>query len=136
MRDTIMNAKELEQYKREIISEHEAEISAIDRLIARERNKPGASQNGFHEPRVVSIVPTTRRVRGRQSGAHMVRLAVRRLTGRFTRDEISQNIRTLHPSSPQTNRTISIELWKLAKAGEIRTLKEGRGRIPAVYEKA
>ncbi len=125
-----MNAKELEQYKQEIISEHESEIAAIDRLIARERNKPSASANGWRE------VPITARKRGRprrKSAASIVREAVSQAGRRFSRKGIAAYAEA--EGTPLTSRTVSVELWKMAKAGEIRTIKEGRGRIPAQYEK-
>jgi hypothetical protein len=34
-----------------------------------------------------------------------------------------------------STRTVAVELWKLARDGEIETVETGRGRIPAMYKR-
>ena len=69
-----MNTNELEQYKLELIAEHQAEIAVIDRLIARERSKVPGSLNGLG-------VATTERVRYRRTDASIVKDAIMQLNG-------------------------------------------------------
>jgi hypothetical protein len=128
---TIMNATDLEQYKAELIAEHQAEIAAIDRLIARERNKPQGSFNGS----TAIHLPTTERVRHRRSAASIVKEATMQLNGKFTRKHVASSIAEHYPNSPLATRTVAVELWKLARAGEIETVEEGRGRTPAMYKR-
>jgi hypothetical protein len=123
-----MNANELEQYKLELIAEHQAEIAAIDRLIARERSKPPGSLNG-------SGVDTTERVRQRRTAASIVKEATMQLNGKFTRKHVAASIAERYPNSPLNTRKVAVELWKLARDGEIETVEPGRGRIPAKYQK-
>jgi hypothetical protein len=119
----IMNATELEQYKLELIAEHEAEIAAIDRLIGRERNKPPASLNG------------TTMTRHRRTVASVVKEAAMQLTGKFTRKHVAARIESLYPTTRISTRSVAVELWKLARDGEIETVKGGRGRTPATYKR-
>jgi len=123
-----MNANELEQYKVELIAEHQAEVAAIDRLIARERSKP-PGLNG-------SGVATTARVRHRRTVASVVKKAVMQLPGTFTRKHVAARIESIYGLATQIpRRSVAVELWKLARDGEIETVKEGRGRIPATYKR-
>lgn len=126
-----MNANELEQYKRELIAEHVAEMAAIDRLIARERSKPVESLNGSSETRAATAGPP---MKYRRSTASVVKESVMQLTGRFTRRHVAARIAKLYATQIPT-RSVAVELWKLAQAGEIETVKEGRGRIPATYKR-
>jgi hypothetical protein len=121
-----MNATELEQYKRELIDEHKAEIAAIDRLIQRERNKQSASQ-----PSPNGAADMTRL---RRSVASVVKEAALKFSGQFTRKQVAQRIAETYPNSPLSTRNVAVELWKLARDGELETVKEGRGRIPAKYK--
>jgi len=125
-----MNVTELEQYKSDLIAEHNAEIAAIDRLIARERNKPPESLNGA----TATAVHPTERVRHRRSAASIVKEATMHLSGNFTRKHVSDSIAARYPNSPLDSRTVAVELWKLGREGEIETVEEGRGRIPATYK--
>jgi len=121
-----MNANELEEYKQELIAENESDMAAIDRLIARERNKSIASLNG------ASGNPM---IRHRRSAAAIVKEALMQLSGKFTRVDVASSIAKRYPASPLPRRTVAVELWKLARDGELQTVKEGRGRIPAKYQK-
>jgi hypothetical protein len=125
-----MNTSDLEQYKLELIAEHDAEIAAIDRLIARERNKPSASLNGS----IGTGVAVTARVRHRRTVASVVKEAAMQLTGKFTRKQVAARIESLYATKLPT-RSVAVELWKLSRAGEIEAVKEGRGRTPATYKR-
>jgi hypothetical protein len=125
-----MNANELEQYKLELIAEHQAEIAAIDRLIARERSKPVGSLNGSIEKDAATGPP----VKYRRSAASLVKEAAMQLSGKFTRKQVAARISSSYPNSPLSTRSVAVELWKLARDGEIQTVKEGRGRTPATYK--
>ena len=119
-----MNATELEAYKRNLITEHEAKIAVIDQLIQFERGKQTASTlpNGASMTRL------------RRSVASVVKEAAMQFSGQFTRKQVAQRIAETYPNSPMSTRNVAVELWKLARDGELETVKEGRGRIPAKYK--
>lgn len=122
-----MNVSTLEEYKRQLLAEHKAEIAAIDRLIARERTQ--SSSNG-------AVAPTiTARSRRRASLSAMVSAALKSQTEDFDKDVIFHSIQSQYPSFTGTPSNVARELWKRARAGELHTVQEGRGRIPAVYAK-
>lgn len=126
-----MNLQDLVQYRLELIAEQEAEIAAIDRLIARERNKPPASVNNGS---TAGGVPITARARYRSVRA-VVKAAVGQIPGKFTRKEVADRIALIYPAAKISTRSVAVELWKLARAKEIETVEEGRGRIPATYKR-
>lgn len=134
-----MNAQELEQYKQELMAEHHAEIAALDRLITRERGKPATGSSANGAGRGVAGVDTLPRVppmvRIRRSAAGLVKEAVMQMPQRFTRKDVGAFLGKSYPNSPLPTRTVAVELWKLAQANEIETIKEGRGRIPARYRR-
>jgi len=124
-----MNINVLEDYKRELIAEHREEIAAIDRLIARERSKT-ASVNGARQP-----IQITARPRGRMSLRATVTAVLKKMSGEIDRDMVIQQIQSEYPAFTGTSSQIARELWKRAKAGELKTIQEGRGRIAAIYAK-
>lgn len=117
------------------MTEHDAEIAAIDRLIARERSKPTGSSSPNGSGNSVAGIFTLPRVRLRRSAAGLVKEAVLQMPQRFTRKDIGAYIAKVYPHSPLPTRTLAVELWKLAQSNEIETVKEGRGRIPARYKR-
>jgi hypothetical protein len=125
-----MNVSTLEEYKRELIAEHKAEIAAIDRLIARERRQETPSANGS----VVSAGSNTR-VRRRLSLATMVGSAIKKMETDFDREMIFQQIQLQAPAFTGTQQKVARELWKRAQDGELKVVSKGAGRIPAIYRK-
>jgi hypothetical protein len=63
-----------------------------------------------------------------------VKEAAMQLSGKFTRKQVAARISSSYPNSPLSTRSVAVELWKLARDGEIQTVKEGRGRTPATYK--
>jgi hypothetical protein len=127
-----MNLNDLENYRREMVTEHQSELAAIDRLIARERSKVvPVQQNGARR----SIRATSRVQRHPRSISRVVADAISQLKGEFTRHDVTELARSMYPIERLNPRTIGIILWKMAKQGEVRTVREGAGQVPAVYRK-
>ena len=126
-----MNIQTLEDYKRELLSEHKEEIAAIDRLIARERRQTEPTSNGAQSVTSSGGV----RVRRRMSFPAMVSSILRKVTEDFDKDTVFNEMQSLYPSSTATPSKVARELWRRSRDGELKTVQAGRGRIPAVYRK-
>lgn len=124
-----MDITTLEDYKRELLSEHREEIAAIDRLISRERNKT-ASSNGA-QPTIL----ITARTRRRLSFPSVVTSALKKMTGEFDRDTLLQQIQADYPSFTSSSGKVARELWKRSRNGELKVVSKGAGRIPAIYSR-
>jgi hypothetical protein len=118
--EIFMTADELKKYKQQVMIEHRDEIAAIDRLIAREEAKP-ASPNGVAG---VDYLPRPN---------EMLRKTVSGMGGEFTREDVTKRIIQLYGACPLERQQMTVELWKLSRAGVLKTVREGRGRTPAVY---
>ena len=127
-----MNLNDLENYRREMVTEHQSELAAIDRLIARERSKlVPVQQNGARR----SIHATSRVERHSRTISSVVAEAIDQFKGEFTRHDVTDLARSMYPVGRLNPRTIGIILWKMAKQGDVKTVREGAGQIPAVYRK-
>jgi hypothetical protein len=126
-----MNTNTLEEYKRELLSEHKEEIAAIDRLIARERRQTEPSSNGSQSATSSGGV----RVRRRMSFPTMVSATLRKITEDFDKDTVFHEIQSQYPSFTGTPSKVARELWKRSRDGELKVVQKGAGRIPAIYRK-
>jgi hypothetical protein len=124
--EVFMTAHELQQYKEQLIAEHRQEIAAIDRLIAREALNSG-SRNGATKPIEPQKPPEQRR--------DMLRNVLSGMPGEFTRDEVEARMKQMYGVCPYDRQSLAIELWKFSRGDTLEVVKEGRGRIPAVYRR-
>jgi hypothetical protein len=130
-----VNLKDLQRYRQELVSDHESELAAIDRLIARERMKlPVHNMNGNQVANT-----TTRSVsHGLPSVAPAVKSALDKIgNGNFTKDQVVGLLNQMGVSMEDWGpRAVGINLWRRARAGELAVVRKGGGGAEAVYKKA
>lgn len=127
-----VNLNDLVNYRREIVSEHQAELAAIDRLIGRERGKQSPETNNGNSDRN----PTT------ESGVPApVALSIEKALGKigngnFTQEHIKAMLNQMGVSMKGWGpRAIGVNLWRRAKQGELVTVQRGTSGSPVVYRK-
>jgi hypothetical protein len=127
-----VNLKDLVNYRREIVSEHQAELAAIDRLIGRERGKQlpeisngssdanSTTQSGLGAPVALSIDKALGKIGN----------------GDFTQDHIKAMLNQMGVSMKGWGRrAIGVNLWRRAKDGQLVTVQRGTSGSPVVYRK-
>lgn len=130
-----MKFEDLETYRRELLQDHEHELAALDRLIARERansqlrpqrngsisTEPGSNQRPIGVPSGVSITDK-------------ILKAAAKFSGNFTSAQVFGMLNNLYPSESWVPRAVSRTLWRLGNEGKLRTVQKGEGTDrPAVY---
>jgi hypothetical protein len=134
----IVNLQDLLDYRTDLVSEHEEELAAIDRLINRERNKAGSAHalNGTTAHRSVK---RRRKKRGfpLATVSPAITKALQQLgNGNFTKDTVIAYLNQKKiPMEGWGPRAVGVNLWRRAKTGEIVVVEEGKGGSPVVYRK-
>ena len=132
-----VNLSDLQDYRRELVTEHEAELAAVDRLIVREKSRhpSGTTSNGAAHP----VTTTRRRARKLSPGAAISRVLQTIGNGEFTKEHVAAHINQMGISMDGWGpRAIGVNLWRRAKDGELVTVREGKGGkggAPVVYRK-
>lgn len=126
-----MNLKDLLNYRGELVSEHQSELAAIDRLIARERGKQssessiGRSDDDTTDSGVGAPV------------AQSIGKALGKIgNGNFTQETVKAMLNQMGVSMEGWgSRAIGVNLWRRAKMGELVTVQRGTSGSPVVYRK-
>lgn len=130
-----MNLNDLVTYRRDLVFEHEAELAAIDRLIARERAKQPTQpdSNGTTAPRPLSTTGGGPRASVAQSiGKVLGKIG----NGNFTKEHVIASLTQMGVSMEGWGpRAVGVNLWRRAKAGELAVVQEGKGGGTVVYRK-
>jgi hypothetical protein len=129
-----VNHEDLLNYRRDLVAEHQAELAAIDRLIARERGK----QSGNHNTNGSSAVEPTRASGRKASVGPAISKALGKIgNGNFTKEHVIAFLNQAGVSMEGWGpRAVGVNLWRRAKVGELAVVKNGKGGGEVIYRKS
>jgi hypothetical protein len=127
-----VNLNDLVNYRRELVAEHQSELAAIDRLIARERGKQ-PEQNDNRRSEDASTIGSARGAPVAQS----VQKALGKIgNGHFTTDHIIAVLNQMGVSMEGWGpRAVGVNLWRRANTGELGIVQKGTAGRPVIYRK-
>lgn len=138
-----MDTKELERYRKELLSEKQAKIDAI---TAQYSKKLAALTVLLEEDQPELVIPkaVTGVLTGREAKNLMqaTREAIREtsglmggMSGKFSSETLLTYIKGKYPAFAKKPSDLSGALWRLKKDGEIEVVTKGGGRNPSIYQK-
>lgn len=128
-----VNYDDLLNYRRDLVAEHQSELAAIDRLMARER----AKQPTNHNTNGSSVAAPTR-VSGRKAsvGPAISKALGKIGNGNFTKEHVIAYLNQMGVSMEGWGpRAVGVNLWRRAKVGELAVVKDGKGGGEVIYRK-
>lgn len=119
-----MKLIDLMQYRRDLISEHEAKLAAIDVLLGKSTDSGGVNQ--------------LQKRNGKRPKGYIVGFiteALSKVPAQFTVDQLFEAIQIGHAAENIKRWDVIHALWRMEKQGEFFVPEAHKGQRPKTYEK-